>query len=89
MDGVCSGKEKMTRKEILDLKYGTPVQVGLGFKGLLWKAEFVVDTVMGEIWRIWYIDQYPVRTIETIISQIKVAEDDPCLCRQVGWEDCD
>jgi hypothetical protein len=89
MGGIYNGREKMTREEIQDLKYGTPVQVGLDFKGLVWKVELVVKATMGEIWRVWFIDQYPVRTIEANISQIKIIEDDPHLHRQVGWENCD
>ena len=79
----------MTKEEILGLKYGTPIQIGLTFKGLLWRVEFVVDAAMGEIWRVWFIDQYPVRNVEVNIDQIKVIEDDPHLHRQVGWENCD
>lgn len=78
----------MTKTEILDLKYGTPIQAG-PFKGLLWRVEFVVDAALGEIWRVWFIDQYPVRTVETNIKDIAVIDEDVTrLCRQVGWEDC-
>ena len=61
--------------------------MGLDFKGLLWKAEFVIDAAQGEIWRIWFIDQDPVRTVEANISQIEVLEDGARLCGQIDWED--
>lgn len=78
----------MTKEEIMDLKYGTPIQAG-PFEGLLWRVSFVVSAELGDIWRIWFIDQSPVRNADVNAGDIKIIEDGSYLRRQDNWEDCD
>lgn len=78
----------MTKEEIMDLKYGVPIQAG-PFKGLLWRVSFIVSAELGDIWRVWFIDQDPVRNADVNASEIKIIEDGSYLRRQDNWEDCD
>lgn len=75
MGGIYSGKEKMTKEEIQEIKYGTQVQVGLDFKGLVWKVEHIIETSEIDIWRVWFINQDPVVSVDASRNDIIVVEE--------------
>lgn len=87
MDGIYSGREKMTKKELQEIKYGTPVQAGLDFKGLVWKVEHIIETPETDLWRVWFINQEPVVSVDMDARKI-IEIDGTHIRRQDDRKDC-
>lgn len=76
----------MTKKELQEIKYGTPVQAGLDFKGLVWKVEHIIETPEIDLWRVWFINQDPVVSVDISAGKIKEI-DGSYIRRQDNRED--
>lgn len=75
MDGICNGLEIMKLEQLLKLRPGTKLQVGLNFKGRLEKLEHVIWTEEADIWRVYFTDGDPVDSVDTVIEDIRLIEE--------------
>ena len=49
--------------------------MGLDFKGLVWKVEHIIETSEIDIWRVWFINQDPVVSVDASRNDIIVVEE--------------
>jgi len=47
----------------------------LDFKGLVWKIEHIIETPEIDIWRVWFINQNPVVSVDASRNDITVIEE--------------
>lgn len=63
----------MTKEEILQLQPGVKLQVG-SFRGTLDRVEHLIEAVMGDVWRVYFVNNDPVDSVDSCSFDIKLDE---------------